>query len=418
MQLTQLYKYGKSVGVPSVGFRKIDSPTILQFANGEYVGHRICDSLILPWVGRTSGIKPRLLADSADYLVGSGERAIAHRQLMREVGAGLIADWLETSPNLPEGEVYTFEVDGVLLAQEARIIRFWTELLFASASQVYCTVLGRMMPQTSFAGAKIRNVPGAHQAGASLFVASDGTRGLTPISTEAAEVIAETLNRMLVDEQRRLRLGRVVYLFWSDPDQPEIWEPLLKPVENMPDSAKPGMSGMFHAIALQCPDQGNVAIVDQIVIPIEEVIRNLERWEADSFAPTEFGDVNGLLTPLWALANAVSNQEIFSRDAISLVRAALMGEQLPDSILMQANEAIRRSKGVNHEQAQVLTAALTRQQRWKQKTGFESSDRRRGYRAGFNAARRGRMTLPEDLDSKGEWGEWYRKGFLRRLSLS
>jgi post-segregation antitoxin (ccd killing protein) len=52
----------------------------------------------------------------------------------------------------------------------------------------------------------------------------------------------------------------------------------------------------------------------------------------------------------------------------------------------------------------------TPQSRWKEKTGFEKSDRRRGYRAGYTAAQRGKAEPPEDLPSD-EWGNGYLKGF-------
>jgi hypothetical protein len=56
-----------------------------------------------------------------------------------------------------------------------------------------------------------------------------------------------------------------------------------------------------------------------------------------------------------------------------------------------------------------LTQKLSPQQKWKNETGFESTDHRRGYKAGYNAAKRGQSLtakLPEN-----EWGKGYGEGF-------
>ena len=53
---------------------------------------------------------------------------------------------------------------------------------------------------------------------------------------------------------------------------------------------------------------------------------------------------------------------------------------------------------------------LTPQERWKEKTGFESSDHRKGYRSGYNAANRGKLEPPSDLPDN-DWGTSYLKGF-------
>lgn len=53
---------------------------------------------------------------------------------------------------------------------------------------------------------------------------------------------------------------------------------------------------------------------------------------------------------------------------------------------------------------------ITPQERWKEKTGFESSDSRKGYRSGYNAANRGKVEPPSDLPDN-DWGAGYLKGF-------
>jgi hypothetical protein len=61
-----------------------------------------------------------------------------------------------------------------------------------------------------------------------------------------------------------------------------------------------------------------------------------------------------------------------------------------------------------------LQKMLTPQEKWKDKTGFESSDRRKGYRAGYNAASRGKATIPALPDS--DWSNGYRDGFNARVA--
>lgn len=402
----EIYDYGKSLGIPSVGFREIQSPVILSFTDQAFQGWRQHEgALTLPWVGRTSGIAPRLFADSADYLIGDGNRATAHRQLINTTPYAWLADWLDARPELP-GEpdaVYTFEVDGVLIAQSEDMQQVWLDCLFSRADRIYCTVLGEMAPRTSYAGAKIKGLPGGHKAGASLFVASDRFGG-TPVSTEAAEVIATTINQMLRDKQRVLSIGTIRYLFWSVPDQPEVWRSLLEPAENLTEQWQ---DGKFYAIALKAVDQGNVAIVDQFTVSVSGLIENLDRWEQDSACPTPNGNVPGCLTPAWAYALALGNCS--TQEAIALMHSICLAQSLPAALMAKLNLALRR-QGPDYQQSQLITAGLTRQQRWKDRTGFERRDYRKGYRAGYNARKRGRDSLPDDLP-ESDWGAGYRQGF-------
>lgn len=57
-----------------------------------------------------------------------------------------------------------------------------------------------------------------------------------------------------------------------------------------------------------------------------------------------------------------------------------------------------------------------RHQRWKEKTGFEQRDHRRGYKAGHAAATRGRQ-LSESLPDN-DWGKGYREGWQAAKNIS
>jgi hypothetical protein len=66
-------------------------------------------------------------------------------------------------------------------------------------------------------------------------------------------------------------------------------------------------------------------------------------------------------------------------------------------------------KELSHNRVGLIRQTESRQAKWKANTGFESSDRRKGYHAGYNACTRGTL-FPLDLPDT-EWGKGYRQGF-------
>jgi hypothetical protein len=75
-----------------------------------------------------------------------------------------------------------------------------------------------------------------------------------------------------------------------------------------------------------------------------------------------------------------------------------------DGIADLGFDTLRSQKSALSEQL-----GTNRQAKWKERTEFESRDRRRGYKAGFNACKRGKA-LPESLPDS-EWAEGYKQGW-------
>jgi CRISPR-associated protein Csd1 len=212
---------------------------------------------IMPDLIRSSGIKPKLLADNGEYVLGlqkdgadAKKVAERHRQFKalvqqcstetQEPALQAILRFYDqwnpdgfTQDGVEPADNFTFEVHGVgdrtLIPASAAenltaVQNFWAIATADKDSPLMtCLVTGKkeISVEARLPG-KIKGVPNGQTAGTSLVSANAApfsSYGLensltSPISRDAAEGFGKALNDLIAGEKTRIYLGPVVYTFW------------------------------------------------------------------------------------------------------------------------------------------------------------------------------------------------------------
>ncbi len=375
---------------------------------------------LLPTVQRSSGIKPILFADKGDYTFGPGggekkpDRARqAHdaylelvRQAARQTGlpeVEAVLRFLESRPRellgLPdgfdEGATISFAVEGRLVVDLPQVREFWARAASdPDAPVMQCLVCGAWRPAARRLPLKVKRVPGGQSSGTSIISANENafeSYGLeasltSPVCNQCAQAFTKGVNRLLADETTRVRFGSCAYVFWTRSEQPFnvvalLERPEPKDVEALfasPWKAREAAevpSNRFYAVGLS-GSGGRTVIRDWIDAPIADIQRHLSGWFSRQRLVGRAGktQVHGL----WALAGATVRdlRDVAPGVLTGLMRSALLGVPLPESLLAQAvrrcsAEASGDSGPVTAPRAALIKAVLATRHQWKEEEMVE-----------------------------------------------
>jgi CRISPR-associated protein Csd1 len=368
----------------------------------------------VPQVVRTSAVKPLLLADGADYVLGlmgptgkAARVAQAHQafvQLIERCAAATdepavraVAAFLQGDPlsQLELGETFdpdaliTFRVDGRFPVDLPAVQSFWAlendpEAQAAGKESgpviMQCLICGQRGPVLHPIPGKIKRVPGGQTSGTALISAnadafySYGLEGalIAPTCPSCGELFTKGLNALIADEHTHLGLGGAVFIFWtreptefdvvtmfSNPDQ------VLKQVRELIDAARGGQipAGLvetdFYAAALS-GSGARVVVRDWLDTTVHTVAQQMGRW----FLRQEIIGVDGGPgRPLGLFALAASTVRDARKDlapptARALLRAALTGGPVPIALLQQAVRRNAVEGTVTHARAALIKLML------------------------------------------------------------
>ena len=212
---------------------------------------------VMPDMVRSSGIKPKLLADNGEYVLGlqkagADPKKVAerHRQYKELIHlcavktqdpAVMAIDYFLTTwkpeefnqADLDPADNFTFQVYGLggrsvipanAVENNTAIQNFWAAHTAGKDSPLMtCLVTGsENCPVEMRLPVKIKGIPDGQTAGTSLVSANAApfsSYGLensltSPISRDAAEGFGKALNYLIANKESRLYLGPVVYTFW------------------------------------------------------------------------------------------------------------------------------------------------------------------------------------------------------------
>ncbi len=216
---------------------------------------------VMPDMVRSSGIKPKLLADNGEYVLGlqkagADPKKVAerHRQYKELIHLcaektqdpaviaidRFLATWkpeefnkADLGADLDPADNFTFQVYGLggrsvipanAVENNTAIQNFWAAHTAGKDSPLMtCLVTGiENCPVEIRLPVKIKGIPDGQTAGTSLVSANAApfsSYGLensltSPISRDAAEGFGKALNYLIATKESRLYLGPVVYTFW------------------------------------------------------------------------------------------------------------------------------------------------------------------------------------------------------------
>jgi CRISPR-associated protein Csd1 len=371
---------------------------------------------IVPDLVRSSGIKPKLLADNGEYVLGlqkegANTKKVAERHNQFKELIQKCADETQNPAVLsvvkffhiwnPEtfsqegvdpADNFTFEVYGIepnrpvipanaIEKKCTDIQQFWAKYTAGDANPVMtCLVTGELRPVEIRLPVKIKGIPNGQTAGTSLvsanappFTSYGLENSLTsPISREAGEGFGKALNHLIATKNTHLYLGPVVYTFWAkgnvdvdlildcfEEDQPEE-------VRNLFNSPRSGQrqyseSDRFYALGLSASG-GRAVVRNWIDVPIQVAQANLDAWWDAQKIVNEYGQypekpylkIRSLLNSIYRDPSKEINVQ-----AAKLIEIALKGGKIPLTLLGRAVQRIRVEHQITHHRAAMIKLILT-----------------------------------------------------------
>jgi CRISPR-associated protein Csd1 len=379
---------------------------------------------VVPHVGRTVGVKPKLLADSAEYVLGVGRpdskpdrvadchtqfKALIQRsaEISKEVKLtavqNFLNDWnpIQLNDCLPDGfklekfdpsENITFRVDGVVIADAnagiKSIEQFWADYTSGAddaekepAPIMTCLVTGELSEVAQRMPVLIKGLIGGQPSGTALVSANSDpftSYGLknslsSPISRDAAEKFAKALNHLLADDRSRLYVGSTAYVFWTR--QKTEFDPIgyLKApdpqaVKNLIESPMSGSQvhsntdDQFYALSLSASMARSV-VRDWLETTIPAVRENLKKWFIHQKMVDGYGiEVRSFsIYTLAASAYRDPGKEMQPTVPTALIRHALNGTRLPDDLLIKLVRRNRAEQDITYPRAVLIKLILISQ---------------------------------------------------------
>jgi len=363
----------------------------------------------MPQIQRSSGVKPILFADKAEYTLGiepddpkrRQRVAECHRAYMDILGrcaerTGLpevraVQRFLDDVPlsRIRLGEDFdpaapmTFRVDDVFPSDLRAVQRFWADEHNPANSDggeartMQCLICGENRPVLSRLQAKIKGIPCGQTSGTAIISAnaeafeSYGLQAslVAPTCARCGESFTRAANELLRSDANHLVIGCSAFIFWTrDASEFSFRDFLTAPqpenVHALIESVRTGRraadfkDSAFYAAALSASG-GRVVVRDWIDTTIAQVRSSLARWfERQSIVgtsgepPRPFG--------ITALAGATVREprDLGAPVPRALIRSALTGTPLPFDLLYEAVRRNRAEQGVTHARAALIKLVI------------------------------------------------------------
>jgi CRISPR-associated protein Csd1 len=370
---------------------------------------------------RTSAIMPLLLCDNGGYVLGLAAKgknnqrvqqqhdafkqlvAHCHQQLQLPETRAVHEFYQHHFAKLPIPSDYdpakpvTFRVNGQWVIDLPAVQQFWAKYAASEyeivGAPMECLVCGRLKPAVRRHYFPIKGIPGGQSSGMSLISANADafesyqlTEGfVSPICLDCSERALKALDALMRDPNTSLRVGKLVYCFWTrqptqfsvvrlldDPDPNEVKQ-LLQSVVQGGTPSQP-QAHDFYAVALSA-NSARVVVRSYLETTLPAVQCNLAqwfRWQQLYASDTPVG-VSRLAESLYRKPKnrkgddqKADNSETDDRkrDDIpahvpeTLIRCAITGTPLPMSILQLAIQRNRAEQGVTDDRARLIQAVL------------------------------------------------------------
>lgn len=359
-----------------------------------------------PSIVRTSGIKPLLFADQAEYTFGLAQPGSRPERVETEHAAYLalvagceaataepavatlarfLAAATEATLRLPadfdRGASCTFRVAGVDVIDLPAVQRFWASLhdpAARGAPTMECIVCGRRRPVVTRLPGMLKGVPGGNPSGTSLISANSAafeSYGLeaslvSPICLGCAQSVTQALNGLLADSASRVTLGGMAFVAWTrEPVEfsfatylaqptPQLITTLLEAVRRG-GPTPPLDETAFYGLVVSGRN-ARAVVRDWIDTTVGEAKQHLARWFEGQRIVGPAGEEP---RPLGLYELATSTVRV-PRDLgpvvpRSLLHAALAGTPVPWDILYQAVRRNRAEQGITPRRVSLIKLVLT-----------------------------------------------------------
>ncbi|HWH61333.1 MAG TPA: type I-C CRISPR-associated protein Cas8c/Csd1 [Terriglobales bacterium] len=356
-----------------------------------------------PYEYRSSGSKPRLLADTAEFAlgvvpVGRDPQTTANRHAafieetircsaftgnsnVKAVERFLLS-WDPRKWQLPKElsatHEVTFRVGQIYPIQNQDVILYWnlvSNTEHRGATHLVCTICGQKTTGAKTRHFKIRSLSVGRASGLSLISANipaaesyglSSSRGV-PTCSHCEESICRATNYLVANPQSHIVCGSITYIFWAkkhcefdlksllvQPDPSEIH--ILERCSLSGDSSVCNFdSTPFHVAGLTA-NSARVVVRDWIGTSVGELKRNLSR----SFQLQQLVGSNGDPGKPIGFLRLITGYDSASANLIlrALIRLAVAGGALPILPLCRAIQRSKIEKGVTRLRAALIKMVI------------------------------------------------------------
>jgi CRISPR-associated protein Csd1 len=308
-------------------------------------------------------------------------------------------------------QLLTFRVDGVLPIELEEVRRYWAETAGGAAtdsdeaaSDAECLVCGQRRPVLANVPFKIKKIPNGQTAGMALVSTNArafesyrlGAVSCAPICAECGERFSKAANALLEGPSTHLSVGNLAYVFWARDSK---WSPASILANPEPGEIRALLASVFGGdrAALRVEDGSfeeafyatafsasgaRVVVRDWLETTVPRAKTNLARYFRLQQLVGEWGENDAVFLPLqgylaedpkphWrdGLAESVVPLRQGRRDVNkltpavpqALLRVALHGGKLPESLLFQVVQRNRTEQGVTRARAALIKMVLLSQ---------------------------------------------------------
>lgn len=358
---------------------------------------------LAPYLSRSKGIRPFLLADNAHYTLGLSSMSMRpdrpgamHSSYLELVdrcwratrsrpvqavhsflGAG--APGLSLPGNFNPRDSITFRVGGKYPIDFPEVQQYWaSEAAIQTSRELQCLVCGETGPAVENLPGKLKAVPGGHATGSSFISAnrpafeSYGLKGTqnAPMCPDCGEKVTGAANRLLLDESSSISFSSAKTVIWTQqelsidwarildsPDRPDV----LAQVERIKSGVLKSDAGDIRLNCATFSGNGGRAVLrDSLETTVGEAERNLRKWfmslEIERVRP---GNVRPLSIHSLAGATTRSLRDVTPSVVTSLIRCALLGTRTPMGLLQMAVSRSRTERRVTEPRAALIKLSLT-----------------------------------------------------------
>lgn len=387
------------------GTGKLRSPHPIDTADPASKQTRRGTNLPIPQVGRTSGVKPFLLVDHAEYVLGipreksTPEKAAAYYAAYcalvercaaetGEVAVQAVLAFLQSNPTeqllLPAdfdaSANMAFRVDGVFPTDLPAVQDFWVaENADAGALVMQCVVCRRERPVLKTMPGNIKRIPGGQMSGNAIISANSkafesyGLEGslIAPTCVECAERFTLALNGLLGDERNHVRIaGSAVFVFWTreavafdfgmalnQPDAQQVKD-LIETV--FYKRRVPEVDDVVFYATLLSASGARVMVRDWVDTTVWDVKRSLARWfqwqrVADN---PEYDEPRPVGLYGLAASTVRDMKDVPPTTIRALLRGILFDSRVPVWLLFQAVRRSRAEQDVSRQRAALIKLVL------------------------------------------------------------
>ena len=324
---------------------------------------------------RRNGDETLLIDDGGEYVFGAGERGTKRHHLylqllercLKETNHEAVKAVYDFITNTTVEKItarlteiyppvantdwcrdrFVFLFNGKQVTKLPAIQKWWSNYYASKQDTVngVCLLTGE---QTPTMGRKmpmmVKSVPGAATTGAAISsfdkaaYQSHGWDGNinAPIGFESAVRFHKALDFLLNSHTNRYKLGEQVFVYWGEEEgegiNPEIWDnPSFESIFASPHSPKKFnlediKSSKFYLVSLK-GNKGRISVSGWSEVTTQKIKDSIGQF-------VQCQQVNNLSpSPMWMLCNSAflnPSKEHTDRIATALVRAAFLGEALPD----------------------------------------------------------------------------------------